>query len=278
MSPEQVSGGTVDVRSDLFQAGVLLAELVMGRSLFGAARELDVLVMVRECNLDMLDACATEFPIDLLAITLRALQRIPDDRWRSAAEFRDALDEWIGNTARVTRRELAALLAKLGKAATKYAPTALGSGVLQPMPDDDDAVTMISGPPSGATSMPPSVLPIPLPPSYAPVEVIETLTSRMDATQMLAYLAAEQAEAPKKPARAATDMFDTRTFENRLDQSIRIASGTANSDESVLQAAEAAQRAEQPSGPVVQLRPSRLPFVAIGALLAIGSVVAYLFA
>ncbi len=276
MSPEQVSGGTVDARSDLFQAGVLLAELVMGRPLFGAARELDVLVMVRECNLVMLDACATDFPIDLLAITLRALQRSPDDRWRSAAEFRDALDEWIANTARVTRRELAALLAKIGNASTKYAPTAQGSGALQPMPDDDDAVTMIAGPRIAESA--PDAAPPSAPPS-APVEIIETATSRMDASQMLAYLAAEQAEAPQKLPRATTDPFDTRTFENRLDQSIRIAQGTANNDESVLQAAEAAQRAEQPpSGPVVQLRSSKLPFVVVGVLAALGSVAAYLFA
>jgi serine/threonine protein kinase len=259
MSPEQVSGGTVDVRSDLFQAGILLAELVLGRSLFGAARELDVLVMVRECNLATLDANASEFPIDLLAITLRALQRMPDDRWSSAAEFRDALDEWIANTARVTRRELAALLARLAGAPTKYAATALGSGALAPMPDLDDQVTTISGAPDVV------------------IETVEDSTSRMDASQMLTYLAAEQAATPKKLGRAQTDPFDSHTFENRLEQSIRIASGTANRDESVVQAAEAAQRAEQVAEEApVDLRPrSRLPLVALGGLIALGSAVAY---
>ena len=37
MAPEQLDGSAVDVRADLFAAGVLLFEMVAGRSLFAAA-------------------------------------------------------------------------------------------------------------------------------------------------------------------------------------------------------------------------------------------------
>src|SRR5436190_1691534 len=46
MSPEQVVGGDIDGRSDLFSVGIVLAEMLMGRHLFKAANHLDVLLMV----------------------------------------------------------------------------------------------------------------------------------------------------------------------------------------------------------------------------------------
>lgn len=267
MSPELVgSGAPVDARSDLFQAGILLAELVMGRRLFGAVRELDVLVMVRECKLDTLNGAAAEFPIDLLAITLRALRRQPEDRWQCAAEFRDALDEWLANTARVTRRELAALLAQLTNAPKKLGATALGSGALPPLlevedvEEDDDTITMLAG----AT--------------FAPTAIVEVATAPMDASQVLAYLAAEQAAMPQHHARAATgsDLFDSRTFENRLEQSIRLAQGTASPEEPLARAAEPvlAPMAVIETA-AVKIRRSRVPVVAFSVIAALGGVAAY---
>lgn len=55
MSPEQVIGATLDGRSDLFAVGIVLAEMLMGRRLFTAPNDLDVLLMVRDGRLDRLD-------------------------------------------------------------------------------------------------------------------------------------------------------------------------------------------------------------------------------
>jgi serine/threonine protein kinase len=107
MSPEQVSGAEVDARSDLFSVGILLAEMVMARRLFTSTNDLDILLMVRDARLDRLHKYASEFPVELRVLTVRALQRRPEDRWQTAAQFRDALDEWIRRTTRVTARDLA---------------------------------------------------------------------------------------------------------------------------------------------------------------------------
>src|SRR3569833_2206952 len=107
MSPEQVSSGDVDPRSDLFSVGILLAEMVMARRLFTSTNDLDILLMVRDARLDRLHKYASEFPVELRVLTVRALQRRPEDRWQSAAQFRDAIDEWIRRTTRVTSRDLA---------------------------------------------------------------------------------------------------------------------------------------------------------------------------
>ncbi len=113
MSPEQVSGGDVDARSDLFSAGILLAEMVMARRLFTSVNDLDILLMVRDARLDRLHKYASEFPVELRVLTVRALQRRPEDRWQTAAQFRDALDEWIRRSTRTTSRDLAMLIGRV---------------------------------------------------------------------------------------------------------------------------------------------------------------------
>jgi len=139
MSPEQVSGGEVDGRSDLFSVGILLAEMVMARRLFTSTNDLDILLMVRDARLDRLHKYAAEFPVELRVLTVRALQRRPEDRWQSAAQFRDALDEWIRRTTRVTSRDLAGLLGQVINAPTADLP----GGVVE---EPAENVSGLSGP------------------------------------------------------------------------------------------------------------------------------------
>ncbi|HSK05523.1 MAG TPA: serine/threonine-protein kinase [Kofleriaceae bacterium] len=132
MSPEQISGGEVDPRSDLFSVGILLAEMVMARRLFTSTNDLDILLMVRDARLDRLHKYASEFPVELRVLTVRALQRRPEDRWQSAAQFRDAIDDWIRRTSRVGSRELASLIGSVINA-----PTAdLDDGVVDQVSDE----------------------------------------------------------------------------------------------------------------------------------------------
>jgi len=137
MSPEQVSGADVDARSDLFSVGILLAEMVMARRLFTSTNDLDILLMVRDARLDRLHKYAQEFPVELRVLTVRALQRRPEDRWQNAAQFRDAIDEWIRRTSRVTSRDLAALIGRVINAPTAdLHGTPVESRVTAPVDDD----------------------------------------------------------------------------------------------------------------------------------------------
>ena len=143
MSPEQVSGSEIDPRSDLFSVGILLAEMVMARRLFTSTNDLDILLMVRDARLDRLHKYASEFPVELRVLTVRALQRRPEDRWQSAAQFRDALDEWIRRTTRVTSRDLAALIGKVINAPTADLEPQGGGGIVAEPSSDDNG---LSGP------------------------------------------------------------------------------------------------------------------------------------
>jgi hypothetical protein len=94
MSPEQSGGpGTVDARSDLYAVGVLLFEILAGRKPFQSENVGELIFMHRETPPPRLrDAVpASGFSAQLEAAIDRALSKMPEDRFASAAEFAAAL-------------------------------------------------------------------------------------------------------------------------------------------------------------------------------------------
>jgi len=114
MSPEQVVGGALDGRSDLFAVGIVLAEAFMGRRLFTAQNDLDVLLMVRDARIERLDRYGHDIPPELSAIVRKALRRDPAQRYQTAAEFRDQLADYLfAQGVRVGPADLRAFMADL---------------------------------------------------------------------------------------------------------------------------------------------------------------------
>jgi serine/threonine-protein kinase len=93
MSPEQVTGGELDGRSDLFAVGIVLAEMLMGKRLFNAPNDLDVLLMVRDGRLERWEKYGQDIPRPLDAIVRKALAKNLEERFQSAADFRNALED-----------------------------------------------------------------------------------------------------------------------------------------------------------------------------------------
>jgi serine/threonine-protein kinase len=109
MSPEQVAGAQLDARSDVFSAGVVLAELLIHRHLFVGPSDLDVLLMVRDAELERLYRFGTHVPESLMDILRKALARQRERRYSSAAMFRNALADWLFATGtRVSSADVAA--------------------------------------------------------------------------------------------------------------------------------------------------------------------------
>ncbi|HTJ45061.1 MAG TPA: protein kinase [Kofleriaceae bacterium] len=96
MAPEQIVGGAVDARTDLYACGILLFEMLTGDKPFTADEPLEVLRMHRELApprassrvSDELRVRVRPFD-DLIA---RTLEKRPDDRFASAAELSAAID------------------------------------------------------------------------------------------------------------------------------------------------------------------------------------------
>jgi serine/threonine protein kinase len=129
MSPEQVIEQSLDARSDLFSVGVVLAELLTGRRLFAATNELDVLIMVRDAKLVRFDKYGGDVDPDLSKIVRKALRKSVDERWQSAALFRDALGEWLfENRHRMTPRAVADVVIELRDAVVERRSKTVNAG------------------------------------------------------------------------------------------------------------------------------------------------------
>jgi serine/threonine-protein kinase len=88
LSPEQARGETVDARSDIYSAGCLLYELLVGRPPFTGDSPVSVAYQhVREAPVppSQLDPVITP---DIDAVTLKALAKDPLDRYQSAREMK----------------------------------------------------------------------------------------------------------------------------------------------------------------------------------------------
>ena len=94
MAPEQIKGGEIDGRTDLYACGVMLFELVTGQKPFVAD---DPISVVRKHLHDPPPRLADQIPDvdlgDLEAIVARALGKLPDERFATAAEMSAALEQ-----------------------------------------------------------------------------------------------------------------------------------------------------------------------------------------
>jgi serine/threonine-protein kinase len=95
MAPEQVVGGDIDGRADQFAVGIVLAEMLMGRRLFTAPNDLDVLLMVRDARLERLDRHGGDIPPSLRKILNKMLAKDLAERFETSAATRDALQDFL---------------------------------------------------------------------------------------------------------------------------------------------------------------------------------------
>jgi len=109
MAPEQTEGENVDRRIDIFAAGIVLHEVLTGRRLFKGQNDMQTIERVRSCQVRPPSASNPACPPLLDAILLRALARDPDDRFQTADEMADALDEVV-HDAHFTPQQLALAL------------------------------------------------------------------------------------------------------------------------------------------------------------------------
>ena len=95
MAPELISGEDPTVASDLYAVGIVLYEILVGHTPFVGGNTLDVLrrQLRQEPILPVLKRPDRSIDETLQAIALRALAKNPADRFGSALEFRNALEQ-----------------------------------------------------------------------------------------------------------------------------------------------------------------------------------------
>jgi len=96
MSPEQILGEAVDARSDIFSLGVVLYQLVCGSRPFERGDEAERRPAAHRIRRDPpipLHRRAPDVPLALERIIMRAIEKLPADRFQSAEDLAEQLDE-----------------------------------------------------------------------------------------------------------------------------------------------------------------------------------------
>ena len=92
MSPEQALGErSVDARTDVYALAVVLYEMLVGEPPFTGATVQAIVAKVLSAPAPAISALRPSVPAPVDAAVMRALAKVPADRWRSAAEFAAAL-------------------------------------------------------------------------------------------------------------------------------------------------------------------------------------------
>lgn len=97
MSPEQAAGRSesLTVATDIYSLGVMLYEMLAGRTPFVADTPLETMRLVVEREAQRPSTIVAKVNRDLETICLKCLRKEPEQRYRTAEELADDLDRWL---------------------------------------------------------------------------------------------------------------------------------------------------------------------------------------
>ena len=95
MAPEQAMGKKVDRRTDIFCTGIVLWEALTGQELFKGSTPLEVIENIRKQTIPPPSKVVPGLSSIVDPIVMKALRRTPRQRYQTAGEMRDAIENLI---------------------------------------------------------------------------------------------------------------------------------------------------------------------------------------
>ncbi|WKB52410.1 serine/threonine-protein kinase [Eleftheria terrae] len=105
MAPEQVRHAPVDRRCDVFSLGVVLYELLTGTKPFQGATLTEIATAVATRTPPPADEVNRQVPAALSAIAARAMEKDPEDRFRSARVLSRELRHWLQEQSEAAQQD-----------------------------------------------------------------------------------------------------------------------------------------------------------------------------
>ena len=102
-SPEQLTGGVVDSRSDVYSFGAVVFEMLTGRVPFPGADAMTILNAHLNSPIPRVADCVPDIPAWVDIAVGRAMAKRPDDRWTTIVELGNALTSGAASSTTVIR-------------------------------------------------------------------------------------------------------------------------------------------------------------------------------
>jgi len=258
ISPEQVKGtGNLDHRSDLYSIGIVVYEMLAGRTPFHSTSQFEVMLAHVNQQPEPPSRFMPSVPPGLDAIILRALAKSPAQRYQSAREFADALDG-------LTTASHAAPAAAVVEAVVP-APVAEEPAV--PAPPAVEAVEVVAAPLAEVSAPEPEPVAIaeepsvPTPQAVEAVEVVAAPLAEAPAPAPEPVAVAEEPPVPTPPAVEAVEVVAAPLAEAPEPEPVAVA------EELSVSTPEAVEVVEVVAAPLAELpAPEPEPVAAVVAV------------
>jgi len=112
MAPEQLRGGAVDRRVDVWAATVVLYSMLVGAPLFSRGELEEITKRILQMPIPLLSARRDDVPAALAEVIAKGVERNPDKRHRSARDLQVALEAGFERVA--SARQVGAWVERLG--------------------------------------------------------------------------------------------------------------------------------------------------------------------
>jgi eukaryotic-like serine/threonine-protein kinase len=114
MAPEQIQGGEVDARSDIFSFGIVLYEMLTSQTPFQGEHEAAVMYSIVNAVPALPSSIRPSIPQEVDQIVQRLLEKDPEDRYQHADHVVSDLRRILKRTGRVSRSAMPAVPAPSG--------------------------------------------------------------------------------------------------------------------------------------------------------------------